>query len=141
METKVQRCKGRHNEATDAQQKTTGNKTVGPQTINSFKPSSLLQLWHSSKAASYGRGRPVATPFPVWVLCCLPSCHPPRSGQMFKGASSTCLMPHLDEFQNSQGDIQIHGSQFPTFCFPSTSQTKPKNTKASKHKQPGSHDP
>lgn len=41
METKVQRCKGRHSKATDAQQKTTGNKTVGPQTINSFKPSSL----------------------------------------------------------------------------------------------------
>lgn len=79
METKVQRCKGRHNEAADAQQKTTGNKTVGLQTINSYTLSSLLQLRHSSKAASCGRGQQAGTLFPVCALCCLSSCHPPRS--------------------------------------------------------------
>lgn len=82
METKVQRCKGQHNEAADAQQKTTGNKTVGLQTINSYKLSSLLQLQlqHSPKAASCGLGQQAATLFPVCALCCLSSCHPPRSG-------------------------------------------------------------
>lgn len=76
METKVQRCKGRHNEAADAQQKTTGNKTVGLQTINSYKLSLLLQLRHSSKADSCGQGRQVATLFPVHCAVFSPAIHP-----------------------------------------------------------------